>query len=55
VLVLLPPSEGKAAPAAGDPVDLAALAYPALTPQRERLLRKFKGLAEAPAGPAAEV
>jgi uncharacterized protein len=55
VLVLLPPSEGKARPAEGDPVDLAALAHPRLTPQRERLLRKLPGIAEAPAAPAAEV
>ncbi|MEA2295131.1 MAG: uncharacterized protein QOE86_2770 [Solirubrobacteraceae bacterium] len=55
MLVLLPPSEGKAMPTAGDPVDLQALVYPALTPQRERLLKKLKGVAEAPAAPAAEV
>jgi cytoplasmic iron level regulating protein YaaA (DUF328/UPF0246 family) len=44
VLVLLPPSEGKTAPAAGGPVDLAALAFPALTPVRERLLDKLEHL-----------
>jgi uncharacterized protein len=55
VLVLLPPSEGKATPPPGDPVDLQALAFPALTPQRERLLKKLPGVAEAPAAPAAEV
>jgi uncharacterized protein len=39
VLVLLPPSEGKAdAPAGAPPVDLAALVHPELTPQRERLI-----------------
>ena len=38
VLVLLPPSEGKASPTPGPPVDLAALVHPELTPQRERLL-----------------
>jgi len=39
VLILLPPSEGKAAPARrGRPVDLAALPHPALTPLREELL-----------------
>ena len=38
VLVLLPPSEGKTAPAAGPPLDLAALAYPELTATRERVL-----------------
>jgi cytoplasmic iron level regulating protein YaaA (DUF328/UPF0246 family) len=38
VLVLLPPSEGKTAPAAGAPVDLAELSHPALTKPRERIL-----------------
>jgi cytoplasmic iron level regulating protein YaaA (DUF328/UPF0246 family) len=45
VLVLLPPSEGKTdAPAGAAPVELAALAHPELTPQRERLLEKLDGL-----------
>jgi uncharacterized protein len=38
VLVLLPPSEGKTAPATGAPVDLAELSHPALTKPRERIL-----------------
>jgi len=39
VLILLPPSEGKTAPASGDPVDLGSLAYAdALTAKRERVL-----------------
>jgi len=38
VLILLPPSEGKTAPAAGAPVDLGALVHPQLTATRERVL-----------------
>jgi cytoplasmic iron level regulating protein YaaA (DUF328/UPF0246 family) len=38
VLVLLPPSEAKNAPAAGSPLDLSALAHPALTDQRRTVL-----------------
>ena len=37
-MILLPPSEGKTAPVAGEPVDLDALAFPSLTKTRERLL-----------------
>ena len=37
-MILLPPSEGKTAPAAGEPVDLGELAFPSLTRTRERLL-----------------
>jgi uncharacterized protein len=38
VLILLPPSEGKAAPRRGKPLDLAHLSFPALGPTRQRLL-----------------
>lgn len=38
MLILLPPSEGKTAPAAGAPVDVGSLAFPELNPQRERVL-----------------
>ncbi|WP_227589876.1 YaaA family protein [Demequina pelophila] len=37
VLILLPPSEGKTAPAAGDPVDLAGLSHPGLEEPRRRV------------------
>src|SRR6478736_3099652 len=37
-LILLPPSEGKWAPARGKPIDLASLSFPALTQLREGLL-----------------
>jgi hypothetical protein len=39
MIVLLPPSEGKARPAEGAPLDLEQLSFPRLNPQRERLLR----------------
>ena len=39
MLIVLPPSEGKTAPAGGEPVELAALAYAGeLTAKRERVL-----------------
>ena len=57
MLVLLPPSEGKAQPEAGAPVDLDALAFAEqLGDRRVQLLDAFDpGLREAPAAPAAEV
>jgi cytoplasmic iron level regulating protein YaaA (DUF328/UPF0246 family) len=45
VLVLLPPSEGKRAPDAGAPVDLAGLTLPALGGHREKALRALVKLA----------
>ncbi len=42
MLILLPPSEGKTAPATGDPLTLDALDLPALNPARERVLRIFE-------------
>jgi cytoplasmic iron level regulating protein YaaA (DUF328/UPF0246 family) len=41
VLVLLPPSEGKAAPEAGAALALGALSLPGLTPARERALNEL--------------
>jgi uncharacterized protein len=57
MLVLLPPSEGKSEPEAGEPVDLGSLAFAEqLGERRERLLDAFDpGLRKAPAAPAAEV
>lgn len=57
MLVLLPPSEGKAHPEAGDPVDLGSLVFARqLGERREELLAALDpALREAPAGPAAEV
>jgi uncharacterized protein len=59
MLILLPPSEGKAQPAPAPPLDLDALAFAdALGSVRARLLRalaRTQPLAIAPAAPAAEV
>src|SRR4051794_17104126 len=57
MLVLLPPSEGKAQPESGPPVDLGSLAFAQpLGELRERLLDALAPqLREAPAAPAAEV
>ena len=38
MLILLPPSEGKAQPAKGKPIELARLSFPSLTDERARLL-----------------
>ncbi len=49
MLILLPPSEGKSAPAAGAPVDLAALTCAAeLTESRRKLLGALAGLERLP-------
>ncbi len=53
MLVLLPPSEGKSAPAAGAPVDLAKLGFAAeLTEPRRRLLAALAGLSAVPVAEA---
>ncbi len=51
--MLLPPSEGKAAPERGRPLDLARLSFPALNPRREELLDA--ALRARPARPAREI
>jgi uncharacterized protein len=49
VLVLLPPSEGKApAGRRGRPLDLATLSFPALTPARSQVLEALVDLAQGP-------
>jgi cytoplasmic iron level regulating protein YaaA (DUF328/UPF0246 family) len=49
VLVLLPPSESKSAPAArGKPVDLDALSFPGLTPTRAQVLDALAATSAAP-------
>ncbi|GEN81151.1 YaaA family protein [Actinotalea fermentans] len=49
MLILLPPSESKAAPARrGRPVDVGALSFPELAPTRERLLDALVATSAAP-------
>jgi len=57
MLILLPPSEGKACPEKGEPVDLDSLVFVAeLRAKREELIEAFDSqLREAPAAPASEV
>jgi cytoplasmic iron level regulating protein YaaA (DUF328/UPF0246 family) len=55
VLILLPPSEGKTRPAAGAPLALDALSFPALTSVRELLLRSLVRLCGGNPHRAAEV
>ena len=51
MLVLLPPSEGKASGGGGAPLDLARLSHPALNPVRARVLDALQTAARAdPAG-----
>jgi cytoplasmic iron level regulating protein YaaA (DUF328/UPF0246 family) len=44
VLILLPPSEGKTSPAAGEPVDPASLWLPALASARRRVMSRLVAL-----------
>lgn len=46
MLVLLPPSEGKAAGAEGGPLDLASLSFPSLTRTRRSLVKQLVRLAK---------
>jgi len=48
VLILLPPSEGKAAPTRGRPLDLTTLGSPGLTAARAQLLDALTDLAASP-------
>ncbi|MEP9365665.1 peroxide stress protein YaaA [Nocardioides sp. CN2-186] len=55
MLILLPPSEGKAAPRRGKPLDLATLDFPTLTPARERVLDALVELCSGDPESAAKV
>ncbi len=46
MLILLPPSEGKTAPATGEPVDLEQLSHPALQSARERVGEALRTVSE---------
>ncbi|MEO3811786.1 peroxide stress protein YaaA [Sphaerisporangium sp. B11E5] len=48
MLILLPPSEGKAADGDGRPLDLDALSFPALTSAREKVLDALTAVAHGP-------
>jgi cytoplasmic iron level regulating protein YaaA (DUF328/UPF0246 family) len=53
--MLLPPSEGKAVPRRGRPLDLKGLSFPELTPARERVLDALVGLCSGDPAVAAAV
>jgi cytoplasmic iron level regulating protein YaaA (DUF328/UPF0246 family) len=55
VLILLPPSEGKAAPRRGRPLDLGTLAFPALGRTRGRVLAALVELCAGDRDPALPV
>ncbi|GAA3538094.1 peroxide stress protein YaaA [Nocardioides daeguensis] len=55
MLILLPPSEGKAVPRRGQPLDLAALSSPALTGARREVLDALVTLCREDPAKAAEV
>ena len=55
MLILLPPSEGKTAPARGKSLDLDGLSFPALRDARERVLDALVDLCTGDADRAAEV
>jgi cytoplasmic iron level regulating protein YaaA (DUF328/UPF0246 family) len=55
VLVLLPPSEGKAAGGAGEPLDVGSLSLPGLSAAREEVLAELVELCAADAVKAQEV
>ncbi|GAA5060270.1 hypothetical protein HNP84_004934 [Thermocatellispora tengchongensis] len=48
MLIVLPPSEGKAESGDGPPVDVAGLGFPALTPARIRVLDALTAVCERP-------
>ena len=55
MLLLLPPSEGKSAPARGRPLELGSLSSPELTAAREEVLAALVGLCAEQPGAARDV
>ncbi|TMZ35717.1 peroxide stress protein YaaA, partial [Klebsiella pneumoniae] len=55
MLILLPPSEGKATAGGGPPVDLEALTFPELSTAREAVLDTLEELCSGAAETAREV
>lgn len=55
MLILLPPSEGKAESGDGPPLDLATLSLPGLTTTRERVLGALEALCAGPTDEARQV
>jgi cytoplasmic iron level regulating protein YaaA (DUF328/UPF0246 family) len=55
VLILLPPSEGKASSGDGPPLELGTLTLPRCTPVRERVLEALIALCDGPEEAAREV
>lgn len=55
MLILLPPSEGKTAPARGAALSLESLSLPVLTPAREAVIEALVALSSGSAAKAAEV
>jgi cytoplasmic iron level regulating protein YaaA (DUF328/UPF0246 family) len=55
VLILLPPSEGKATPRRGSPLDLARLSAPELTPARQQVLSALVDLCSSSPERASQV
>lgn len=48
MLLIVPPSEGKNAPADGAPVDFAELSFPKLNPRRRKAVRALQKLSKGP-------
>lgn len=55
MLILLPPSEGKATRSRGAALDLGSLSFPALTSAREKALDALTALVQGPREEALEV